>query len=201
MNTKAKYKICRRLGSNVFEKCQTQKFQLAEARKSKQKSKRRPRAMSDVGKQLLEKQRARFTYGIPAKQLARYVTEAGSEEPIRRLAAKLESRLDNVVFRSGIASTRPMARQMVSHGHIYVNGRRQNTPSYQMQPGDTFAVREQSKDSVLFSEISERLEGYQPPSWLRFDEKKLAGEMVGTPAPDMLEGVFDPAMVLEYYSR
>src|SRR5271156_1843234 len=123
MQVGPKYKICKRLGASVFEKCQTQKFQLAEARAPRRTSRPKRGGGSDFGAQLLEKQKARFTYGLTESQFSRYVHEAmekkGSESTTG-LMVRLESRLDNVVFRAGFVKTRRAARQLVSHGHIMV---------------------------------------------------------------------------------
>src|SRR3989344_4390397 len=127
-----RYKICKRLGSGVFEKCQTQKFQLSEARRgAKRRTGRKPRTLSDFGRQLLEKQKVRYAYGVPERQLARYTREAveGTGDPTVSLLSRLETRLDNVVYRLGLAPTRLAARQLVSHGHIAVGERRVTIPS------------------------------------------------------------------------
>ena len=122
-----KYKIARRLGPAVFEKTQTQKFALSEARHAAGKKRdKRSKALSDFGLQLIEKQRVRFSYGITERQLSNYVEKAIETKgnPSENLFASLESRLDNVVYRMGIAHTRRLARQMVSHGHFVVYGKR-----------------------------------------------------------------------------
>src|SRR3954468_519236 len=117
-----KYKIARRLGAPIFEKTQTQKFALSLARKEKS-TKRRPKPKSEFGTQLNEKQKARFTYGISEKQFANYVKQSlNGSEPVQKLFAKLERRLDNVIYRAGLASTRAQARQIAAHGHSTVNG-------------------------------------------------------------------------------
>ena len=130
MKTGPRYKICKRLGNGVFEKCQTQKFTLSESRRSFQG--RRPRQISDYGKQLLEKQRVRFTYGITEQQFVNYVNSATKKEgdAAATLLSTLERRLDNVVYRLGLAPTRRAARQMVVHGHILVNGKKAAIPSH-----------------------------------------------------------------------
>ena len=117
-----KFKIAKRLGAQIFEKTQTQKFALSEARRGQRQGRRRGN-ISDYKRQLIEKQKLRFTYGISEKQLRRYINEATSKshQPIALLMSRLESRLDNVVYRLGLAKTRQFARQMVSHGHILVN--------------------------------------------------------------------------------
>ncbi len=199
-----KYKICKRLGSGVFEKCQTQKYALLEARRSEVKGKRRPRALSDFGKQHLEKQRMRFTYGITEGQLSRYVAESLAHkgtDSAADLVSFLERRLDNVVYRSGIAVTRRLARQMVSHGHIMVNGRRVNVPSYRVSEGDVFAVREGSRARTLFTALAERLKDHTTPSWIVFDAEKLSGKVASLPEARATEQPFDVGLVLEFYSR
>src|SRR5690606_40724543 len=124
MQTGPKYKICRRLGSHIYEKCQTQKFQLSEARKGKGMRGGRRRNVSEYGEQLLEKQRVRFTYGLKERQFASYVKKATGTAavPAEELYQSLERRLDNVIYRLGLAPSRAYARQLVSHGHITVNG-------------------------------------------------------------------------------
>lgn len=197
-----KYKICKRLGGAVFEKCQTGRFIIAEARQKGARGKR-PAAMSDYKRQLLEKQKMRYTYGLSERQLSRYVEESvtHSNDPTRALMARLESRLDNVVYRLGLAKTRRLARQLVSHGHITVEGRRVTVPSYQVTPKEVVAVREGSKQSVLFAGPVEESAGTGAPTWLSFDRATLAGSVVTAPSYDANELLFDLDQVLEYYSR
>lgn len=206
MITGPKFKICKRLGGAVFEKCQTQKFTLAEARHSKNASRsrgKRPGAMSDYKRQLLEKQKMRYTYGLSESQLARYVHESvgASSDPAHTLMVRLESRLDNVVYRLGLAKTRRLARQMVSHGHITVNGRKVTIPSFQVAPQQVIAVREGSKSSVLFSELAEHFNPSSLPNWVQADVKTLSGSLTGAPAVAPTELLFDIEQVFEYYSR
>ena len=197
-----KYKICKRLGSAVFEKCQTQKYTLAEARVGRT-TRRRPGAMSDYKRQLIEKQKMRYTYGISERQLSRYVKEsiAKSTNPIIALIVRLESRLDNVVYRLGLTKTRRAARQMVSHGHVTVNDKKMTVPSHRVRTGDIVAVRGGSKESGLFTTLVEDHVGPAVPSWLSFDMKNFSGSISGEPIYDPAETLFDPAQVLEYYSR
>jgi len=197
-----KFKIAKRLGAPIFEKTQTQKFALSEARGGKTRQ-RRPGTASDYKKQLIEKQKLRFTYGISEKQLRRYVSEAvgKSSEPISFLMTRLESRLDNVAYRLGLAKTRQMARQMSSHGHFLVNDRRVTIPSLVVKMGDVVSVREKSRQSVLFANFTEQHEKGAVPSWLSFDIKKLIGEKKAEPVYEPSEVLFDPELVLEYYSR
>lgn len=199
-----KYKICKRLGGAVFEKCQTQKYTLSEARSASTKTRRRrPGAMSDYKRQLLEKQKMRYTYGVSERHLARYVKEAVAkgEDPIAKLMIRLESRLDNVVYRLGLAKTRRFARQMVSHGHITVNGRKLTVPSYGVKKGDVIAIRDGSKETGMFTALLEEHSASAVPAWLSFDIKNMSGEAQSAPSYDLSESLFDPEQVLEYYSR
>jgi small subunit ribosomal protein S4 len=197
-----KYKIAKRLGAPVFEKTQTQKFTISEARSARKRT-GRPGGASDYKKQHIEKQKMRFVYGVTEKQLRRYVDEALERNtmPLNDLVGRLESRLDNVVNRLGLAKTRRLARQIVSHGHIMVNGRRLNIPSHKVKVGDVISVREQSKQSPLFAGIAETLATHTAPAWLTLDAKKFEGTMKSVPTYVPTETLFDAQQVLEFYSR
>ncbi len=197
-----KYKICRRLGSAIFEKCQTQKFAVSEGRHANKKRGKKPKALSAFGLQLIEKQKIRFSYGVSEKQFSNYVKAAMEKKgagAAESLFDRLENRLDNVVYRLGIAHTRALARQIVSHGHITVNGVRTRVPSYAVRVDDVVAIREGSKARTLFSDTAKKLEKYSYPSWLSFDVKTLSGVVTGR--PKNTEGNFDINTVLEFYSR
>lgn len=198
-----KFKIAKRLGAPIFEKTQTQKFQLSEARAAQQRRGRRPGQMSDYKRQLIEKQKMRFTYGVSEKQFRKYVDEAmtKSHQPIGMLVGRLESRLDNVAYRLGLAKTRQAARQMASHGHLVVNGKKMTVPSHKVRVGDVITVREGSKTSGLFQDLTDKHEAAGVPAWLTFDVKKLEGKMTAEPTYEPSETLFDPQQVLEYYSR
>ncbi len=197
-----KFKIAKRLGAPIFEKTQTQKFALSEAKQGKT-AKRKPGQASDYKRQLIEKQKMRFTYGITEKQLRRYVDEAllKSEQPVLGLFSRLEQRLDNVVYRLGLAKTRRFARQMVSHGHIVLNGKKMNIPSHKVVIGDVITVREGSKQSAMYLNFAEAFVDASIPSWLSMDAKKLEGKTTGLPSYNPTETLFDPEQVFEYYSR
>lgn len=196
-----KFKIAKRLGAPIFEKTQTQKF-AASAARVKDKKQGRPGQMSDFKRQLIEKQKMRFSYGITEKQLRKYVDESleKSDEPIQFLMARLEMRLDNVAYRLGLAKTRRLARQMASHGHLVVNGKKFTIPSHQLKIGDIVSVREGSRSSLLFSNLAESHSG-TVPAWLKFDIKKLEGKVESVPAYAPAETLFDPEQVFEFYSR
>jgi small subunit ribosomal protein S4 len=196
-----KFKIAKRLGAQIFEKTQTAKFALSEARQGR--TRKHGGQASDYKKQLIEKQKMRYTYGVSEKQLSRYVKESmtAAHQPIALLIDRLETRLDNVVYRLGLAKTRRFARQMVSHGHIYVNGRKLNIPSHKVSVGDIVSVREGSKNTNLFLGLTDNHDGASIPAWLTFDVKKLSGTVTGTPVFESTAFMFDPEQVLEYYSR
>ncbi|HEY4715280.1 MAG TPA: 30S ribosomal protein S4 [Candidatus Paceibacterota bacterium] len=198
MITGPKYKICRRLGPGVYEKCQTQKFTISEASRGKV---RRGKAMSDYGLQLLDKQRIRFSYGLSERQFARYVKEsmASHGSAADHLFAKIETRLDNVIYRLGIAHTRALARQMVTHGHFTVNDKRVNIPSFTVRPNDKISIREGSLNKTLFQDLAKKLKGHVNPLWLKFDVEKNVALVSGHPKIAG-EALNFPA-VIEFYSR
>lgn len=196
---KSKYKIGKRLGAGVFEQLQTQKFALSDARAKKQK---RGRGGSDYGKQLIEKQRVRFSYGLSEKQLYNYVETAfEATVPSEALYRTLELRADSVVYRSGFAPTRRAARQAVSHGHFTVNGKRITVPSYRLRVGDVIAVREGNKTSALYAGLAEKEEGRALPKWLAVDTGAMKIEVAGEPQYSVVETGLDFPTVFEYYSR
>ncbi len=198
-----KYKIARRLGAGVFEKTQSQKFMLAEQKRSKARNSR-PKRPTDYGLALIQKQRIRFSYGISEKQFSNLVKKAFESArhgnvPADTLFILLEKRLDNVVYRSGIAKTRAFARQLVTHGHLTVNGKKIDVPSYSVKKGDVIAIREGSRNKTVFAELEKTLKGTKAPAWLKIDAAKLAVEVVGEPKnPDAF---FNFQAVIEFYSR
>jgi small subunit ribosomal protein S4 len=200
MKIRSKYKIARRVGAPVFEKTQTQKFAAREARRE-----RRNPSRSDYGIQLVEKQKVRFTYVITAKMLAKYIKQAlakKSTNPQELLFTMLETRLDNVAYRVGFAPTRLAARQMVSHGHIIVNGRKLNIPSYQVKQGDVIAVRPQSMvSSKLFSKLEERLAAATVPSWISYKKEDGTATIKGLPKLAESEVMFNLGQAIEFHSR
>ncbi|MBI5469738.1 30S ribosomal protein S4 [Candidatus Kaiserbacteria bacterium] len=197
---KSKYRIAKRLGAAVFDQTQTQKFALREANSTKR---RQSRGASDYGRQLLEKQRARFTYGLSEKQLSKYAKAAYvTEEPSKSLHQALEMRADNAVYRGGLASTRRAARQAVSHGHFTINGKRITTPSFRVKKGDVIAVRDGARKSPLYAGLAEKnQEGSRAiPSWLSADLALLKVEVTGEPQYSPEVGL-DYSTVFEFYSR
>lgn len=164
--------------------------------------KTKPR-MSSFGKQLREKQKAKRLYGMLERQFRRCFTLARGKEGNTGtiLVQMLEKRLDNVVYRLGIAQTRPQARQMVSHGFITVNGKKLDVPSAQVGVGDLIAVKETKRDRPLIKQSAERINKHQPPTWLHMDVAALTGKVVSEPNADEVEKMFDPTLIVELYSR
>jgi small subunit ribosomal protein S4 len=196
-----KYKIARRLGAPVFEKTQTQKFALSLARKEKS-TRGRPKPKSEFGTQLLEKQKARLSYYLTEKQFSKYVKSAlQSSDSAQKLFRTLESRLDNVLFRAGFAKSRIQARQMASHGHVMINGRRVTIPSILLKEGDVVSVRPGSVESALFREAEERMKALEAPAWIKVDPSAKTARVEGGPNYVPSEHFFDLTAVLEFYSR
>jgi small subunit ribosomal protein S4 len=202
MKVKSKYKIAKRLGSAVFEKTQTAKFALAAEKK--RFSTEGIRSRSNYGTQLLEKQKVRFTYGIPNKQLTNYVKEiikSKTKTPEQELFSKLEHRLDNIILRAGFAESRFQARQMVSHGHVKVNGRKNKVPSYQVKASDKIEIKESSRDKVLFINFAEKFKEVTTPSWIKVDPKTYSVTIEGEPSYKPKESHFRLGDVLQFYKR
>jgi small subunit ribosomal protein S4 len=153
-----KFKKCRKYGSTIFEKCSSAKYAISEQKKRFAIKGKRRKMLTEYGKKLIEKQKIKLSYGLKEKKLRSYVFDAidAKNETFSEIFRNLESRLDNVVYRIGLAETRAMARQMVSHGHIMVNGRRLNISSYPVKLGDLISVREESKDRKTFEGIDKK---------------------------------------------
>ncbi len=197
-----KYKIARRLGAPVFEKTQTQKYALHLERRGKSRGFTKPK--SEFGLQLNEKQKARFIYGLSERQFSNYVKKAilkKSGSASQGIFEGLESRLDNVVYRLGFSTTRFGARQLVSHGHIALNGRRVNTPSVAVRIADKIEITTRSVGKPIFANLSEKLKDITPPAWLQLDKGNRTAVISGKPQYVKNENMFDLNAVIEFYSR
>ena len=163
----------------------------------------RRRKVSEYGVQLREKQKVRRVYQVLERQFKRYFDAAESQTGVtgENLLRLLETRLDNVVFRMGFASSRPQARQMVGHGHFAVNGVPTNIPSYRLKPGDRIEVREGSRKIEAFRNARENLRGANVPEWLTVDPERLAGTIASPPRRDQMPLEVNEQLVVEYYSR
>ncbi len=163
------------------------------------KARRRP--LSEFGQQLMEKQKFQWSYGLREGQIKNIFREALKNPAVTgaTFIELLERRLDNVVYRLGLAQSRSIARQLINHGHIIINGRRTTIPSCRVRVGDAITIRPQSKGYKQFAELSENLKKYEPPVWLALDKEKLEGKVLSLPKDSDLS--FDVNMVVDYYSK
>ncbi len=195
-------RLSRRLGLMLFTngESKTKAFNKKKYKPGEHGQKRFTK-ISEYNKQLQEKQKARFMYGISEKQCSNYYKKAAKSEGVTgvKFMKLLEQRLDNVIYRSGIASTRPQARQMVSHGLIVLKGKKAKTPSIQVKTGETFEVREKSKSSKIFDEVKKSKP--RTPKWLNIDVKTLKGEVVKLPDDDDIEKGIESQLITEFYSK
>lgn len=156
---------------------------------------------SEYGRQLREKQKLQRLFGITERQLKNYFEKASKQKDITgdALLKLLETRFDNVIFRSGLAKTRAQARQMVNHGLFKLNSKRVTIPSFQVNVGDKFETIDRMKKSKLFAESEKQK--YAPPQWLKVDYKTAGGEVTRKVGTDELEQIIQSALVVEYYSK
>ncbi len=203
MKTGPRYKLAKRLGASVFEKAQTQKFALSAERSAKNKRRSRGRT-SEFGKQMLEKQKVRVTYGLSERQFRNYVREALTvhrTKPVDRLHELLEMRLDNVVWRLGLTPTRRAARQMVAHGHIAINGKKTRVPSYALSVSDRITIREGSKEHGVLVGFADRFAERPLPSWLSWNPQSMEGGVSERPTAASADPAGDLIAVLSFYTR
>ncbi|MBQ1449771.1 MAG: 30S ribosomal protein S4 [Eggerthellaceae bacterium] len=172
-------------------------------KKSTRTLQRSGRKLSEYGMQLREKQKAKFIYGVLEKQFRRYYKHALAKEGVtgENLMAILESRLDNVVFRLGFARTRKEARQTVTHGHITVNGKRVDIPSYRVRPGDLVAVAPKAKELLVIKSALVSNERVTVPAWLEVDIEKLQGSVLSLPTRDQIDLDINEQLIVELYSK
>jgi len=190
-----------KLCSKPSGKCAWERRKSAPGDKSTQQRRRR---ISEYGTQLREKQKAKAIYGVLERQFRNYYRKASRLEGVTgdRLLQLLESRLDNVVYRLGFADSRPQSRQIVGHGHVQVNGRKVDIPSYQVKAGDRISWRDQSKKTGLFEIVSNGMGANSViPSWLNVDSYKAVGEVVSLPKSSDVELSIDTRQIVEFYSR
>lgn len=201
---------CRRAGTKLFlkgEKCFSPKCPvLRKPYAPGAKGKRRKAGLSEFGKELREKQKLKNWYNLRERQFKNYVKEilgkqSKTESAENLLIKKLESRLDNLIFRFGLAPSRSAARQMVSHGHFLVNGKSTNIPSYLVKKGDRIQVKKSALQKVVFRKAVENLKKYKQPSWLKLDSESMEGEVVGEPNIDEAAPPAEISVIFEFYSR
>ena len=206
-NLDPKCRQCRREGEKLFlkaEKCFTEKCAIEKRNYPPgQHGQRRSSRLSDYGVQLREKQKLRRIYGVLEKQFRSYYAEADRKKGItgENLLQMLESRLDNVAYKMGLGGSRTEARQIVRHNSILVNGKRVDIPSYQVQPGDSISVADQSKDQLRIKSALEAADERGLPEWLEVDVKKLTGIFKNRPERDDLPSTINESLVVELYSK
>ena len=172
-------------------------------KKSNRQLKRANRKMSEYGLQLRDKQKAKFIYGVLEKPFRNYYAKAKQMEGMtgENLMRILESRLDNVIFRMGLARTRKEARQIVDHKHVLVNGKQVNIPSYLVKAGDTIEIKENKKGSQRYKEILEATGSNMVPEWLDVDAENLKGSVKELPAREAIDVPVDEMLIVELYSK
>ena len=172
-------------------------------KKSNRQLKRANRKMSEYGLQLREKQKAKFIYGVLEKPFRNYYAKAKQQEGMtgENLMIILESRLDNVVFRLGLARTRKEARQIVDHKHVLVNGKCINIPSYLIEAGDTISIKEDKRTSAQYKAISEVAGGRLVPEWLESNKETFTGKVLSLPTREAIDVPVDEMLIVELYSK
>jgi small subunit ribosomal protein S4 len=204
--TESVCRLCRREGAKLFLKgtrCYTKKCAFERRPSPPGQHGVRRRKMGEYGIQLREKQKVRRVYSVLERQFHNYFVEAGNREGVtgENLLRFLETRLDNVVFRLGFATSRAQARQLVNHGHFAVNGVATDIPSYELKPGDRIEVRDSRREREPFKVAKETLRSHQAPEWLSIEPARLAGSVVSLPRRDQMPLDLNEQLVVEYYSR
>ncbi len=203
----AKCKVCRRSGDKLFlkgERCNTVKCAIVKrAYPPGHRGKNARVRLTEYGSQLREKQKVRKTYGILERQFVKYINEAvgvkGDTAEI--LLNILELRMDNIIYRAGLASSRSEARQLVNHDHFCVNGKKVNIPSYRAKVGDIITVQEKSKNKNYFKNALEIIKQKEPPFWISLNKEKLEIKIVAAPTLKEAALTADIKPVIEFYSR
>lgn len=203
-------KLCRREGEKLFlkgsrcltPKCSFERRSYPPGHHGRENQFRRGRA-SDYLLQLREKQKARRIYGVMERQFSRYFYRASQQVGLTgtNLLTLLERRLDNVIFRLGLASSRSQARQLVSHGHIALNGRKTDVASALVSPGDTITIRTESSQLTYFKTLRQEIDDRQVPRWLSLDTGSLSANVLHLPAREDIDVTLNEQLIVEYYSR
>ncbi|NJN15985.1 MAG: 30S ribosomal protein S4 [Oscillochloris sp.] len=197
-------KVSRRLGIGITEKGQRILNKRSYPPGQHGPSARR-RQISDYGLQLMEKQKVKFLYGVLERQFRRMFEQAARRSGVtgEYLLSLLERRLDNVVYRLGIATTRAQARQLVTHGHVMVDGRKTNIPSYTLKVGQVISIRPESRRRSYFKNLADdgTLNKYRAPEWLRLNANEMSGTVVALPRREDAEAGINEQLIVEFYSR
>ncbi len=198
-------RLCRREGMKLFlkgEKCLT-KCTFEKRPSPPGMHQQRRRKVSDYALQLREKQKARRYYGVLERQMSNYFEAAARRTGVtgEALLQRLEARLDNVLYRAGLAKSRPQARQIVGHGHVLVNGRGSNIPSMAVRAGDVLAIRERSREDQLFKDLATWAKSQSVPKWLQTDPDRFEIRVLQLPTRDQVETQVNEQLIVEHYSR
>lgn len=204
--TESVCRICRREGQKLFlkgDRCYTDKCAVTRRAYAPGQHGQSRRKLSEYGTQLREKQKVRRAYGILEGQFRHYFELANKKEGVtgENLLTILESRLDNVVYKLGLAVSRPEARQLVSHAHFTVNGKKVNIPSYMVKPGDVIAVREKSRSSAKFEAILASTESRIVPKWLDMNRDTMEGRVVALAEREDIDLPIEEHLIVELYSK
>ena len=197
-------RLCRREGQKLFlkgERCYSGKCALEKRSYAPGQHGQGRKKSSEYGNQLREKQKCKRFYGLQETQFRNLFEKAAAKKGItgENLLVMLETRLDNVVFRMGLASSRKEARQLVTHGHFTVNGKKADIPSMQLKAGDVVAVKEKSTSSPKFKEIKEMT--ISTPAWVTIDTQKLEGKVLAMPTRDQIDTPVAEHLIVELYSK
>lgn len=201
--TGPKAKLCRKFGENIFGSAKYDKILAKRKYPSGQHGRLMRRKLSDYGVHLREKQKLRLTYCLMEKQFKNYFVKAAKATGVTgdNLMQLLERRLDNVVYRLGFATTRMQSRQFINHGHIMVNGKKVDIPSFLVKEGDIIEVRPQSRGMKMLVEALERTEVTSPYSWLTVDKENMRGSFDSIPAASEIPITVDLRLIVEFYSK
>ena len=199
-------KLCRREGKKLYlkgERCTSGKCALERRSTAPGQHGAAKKKMGEYGVQLREKQATRRYYGVLERQFKNYYEEAARKEGMtgENLLILLERRLDNTIFRMGLAESHKEARQLVLHGHFTLNGKKVDIPSILVKPGDVISVKEASRDSAKIKALAEALESKNAPKWLDVDKTNLVAKVVSFPARDDIDYDFNEQLIVELYSK
>jgi small subunit ribosomal protein S4 len=200
-------RLCRREGMKLFlkgERCYTEKCAIEKRNfPPGQHGKTRKAKLAGYGVQLREKQKVKRIYGVLEDQFRRYFEAAERQRGItgETLLQLLERRLDNVAYRMGLATSRPQARQLVRHGHLQVNSRKVDVPSYSVRVGDVISVRETSQKGAAVQHAIEEVKGRGLPDWLSFDVEKMSGRIMSLPTREQINLPVQEQLIVELYSK
>ncbi len=199
-------RLCRRAGEKLFlkgERCFTPRCAVERRRSTPGNPSRRRRRPSDYGVHLLEKQKAKYIFGVLESQFRRYMADAFKAPGVTglNLLRSLERRFDNVVFLLGFADSRKQARQIVLHGHFEINGRRTDIPSYQVSVGDVISWKASDKTTDFYAERTDGIPKRPVPEWLALDQTEMTGRVMTLPADGDLQQGINSRLIVEFYSR